>query len=174
MYVAGNAWFGNSPIVVVRIKAGRTQLWLNETESGGRMGLGDLSVLRRKRERYRLRRRRRRCWQRPCCGWHAVGGFPGVTNSLTGNEDAFVVRLNADLSEDAVETNGGIWAAAERPSSMGIAVDSDGNSYVTGRTESAVVSRLPNAYDDSFDVFGTGAPFTTPSWPKSATSPRNH
>lgn len=70
------------------------------------------------------------------------------------NEDAFVAKLNRAGSDLVYSTFLGGRGA---DFGDGIAIDAEGNAYVTGHTDSPTYPTTPSAYAPTFDVFGDSA-----------------
>jgi hypothetical protein len=86
--------------------------------------------------------------------------FPGITSSSyqstnTGGTYAFVAKLNATGSALVYST----YLGGGSDQGLGIAVDSSGNAYVTGETDSAGFPRTTNPILSSF--FGPASAFLT-------------
>jgi Beta-propeller repeat len=80
--------------------------------------------------------------------------------TLNGQEDAFVTKLNARGSALAYST---FLGGTGDDLGLGIAVDTRGNAYVTGETQSADYPTTPGAFDTTFnggnrDAFVTKLP----------------
>jgi hypothetical protein len=85
------------------------------------------------------------------------GDFP-IKNTfdkeLAGSYDAFVMKLNPAASGDPSLVNSSYLGGKDSDYGYGIAVDSKGNTYVTGETRSADFPK-PNAYQREYgDGFG--------------------
>jgi murein DD-endopeptidase MepM/ murein hydrolase activator NlpD len=120
-----------------------------------------------------------------------VAGFTASTNFLTANPnqpalggmfDAFVTRLNAQGSGLVYSTylgGSGIDGGSINTDSMGIAVDSSGNAYVTGRTASTEATFPVTVGPDltfnggTFDAFvaKVASPASTFVWPVDSPNP---
>lgn len=74
--------------------------------------------------------------------------------SWNGDYDAFVTKLNSTGTDLIYSTfiGGSFYDYGHA-----IAVDANGNAYVTGETASRNFPTTPGAYDTSFDVYGTNA-----------------
>lgn len=92
------------------------------------------------------------------CGWTRSSDFPTTTGafdtSFNGSTEAFVVKLNASGSSLTYAT---FLGGSLSDSGEGIAVDTNGATYITGYTYSSDFPVTPGAYDVSFngsyDVF---------------------
>jgi len=85
-----------------------------------------------------------------------LGAFDTTFNGVSSNEDAFVTKLNATASGFIYST---FLGGSGRDLGTGLALDSSGNTYVTGYTTS---TNLPTTFG-AFDRFlgGTGDSFVT-------------
>ena len=85
-----------------------------------------------------------------------LGAFDTTFNGVTSNEDAFVTKLNATASGFIYST---FLGGSGRDLGTGLALDSSGNTYVTGYTTS---TNLPTTFG-AFDRFlgGTDDSFVT-------------
>lgn len=79
---------------------------------------------------------------------------PGAFDSThDGQTDAFVAKLSP--AGDALEYSSYL-GGTNNESGLGIAIDSGGNAYVTGLTDSSTFPTTPGAFDTTADIFGNG------------------
>ncbi|CAG1022797.1 hypothetical protein MTYM_01996, partial [Methylococcales bacterium] len=86
------------------------------------------------------------------------GAYDTSSHSFANTSDIFVSRLNRDLTAVLISTYLG---GGHDDSASSLAIDSGGNVYVVGSTESWEFPITPGAYDDSFNswiFFGASGP----------------
>ncbi len=74
---------------------------------------------------------------------------PGAHQTTNGGNDAFVTKLNPFGSALVYSTFLGGGPASDR--AFGIAVDPEGNAYVTGQTQNAAFPTTPGAFDVTYN-----------------------
>ena len=91
------------------------------------------------------------------CGETSTPGFPTSTgaydNYFRGGWDVFVTKMNSDGSDIIYST---FLGGSSDDFSMGFALDSSGNAYVTGYTDSNDFSITLGAYDTSYNGLNDG------------------
>ena len=107
------------------------------------------------RECHRRGRRRQRLRHRPH-RFHQLPDTPGAFQTTVGNGDAFVTELNPTGTALVYSTYLG---GTDGNNGNGIAVDTAGNAYVTGTTESTDFPTTPGAFQTTYG--GDGDAFVT-------------